>query len=99
MKKQVFAKYIVADPKVCHDQLTFKGTRILVEDVLDHQLDADVSQILIRRRIPGVISHRKIEEIGRRHQIAVALDRAGERTAADRAAGDCVKSGDAEMIE
>jgi uncharacterized protein (DUF433 family) len=28
-------RYIVADPKICHGQLTFRGTRILVAYVLD----------------------------------------------------------------
>jgi uncharacterized protein (DUF433 family) len=32
MKKQVL---IVADPKICHGQPTFRGTRILVQDVLE----------------------------------------------------------------
>jgi uncharacterized protein (DUF433 family) len=27
-------KYLVADPEVCHAQLTFKGTRVPVETVL-----------------------------------------------------------------
>ena len=27
--------YIVLDPKICHGKPTFKGTRILVEDILD----------------------------------------------------------------
>jgi uncharacterized protein (DUF433 family) len=27
--------YIVADPAICHGQLTFRGTRILVSQVLD----------------------------------------------------------------
>ncbi len=26
---------VVADPKICHGQLTFRGTRILVSQVLD----------------------------------------------------------------
>lgn len=26
--------YVVSDPEICHGQLTFKGTRILVETVL-----------------------------------------------------------------
>lgn len=33
-KRTEFGKYIVADPEICHGQLTFKGTRILVADVL-----------------------------------------------------------------
>ncbi len=28
-------RYIVADPAICHGQPTFRGTRILVADVLD----------------------------------------------------------------
>ena len=33
-KRTEFGQYIVADPHICHGQLTFKGTRILVADVL-----------------------------------------------------------------
>ncbi len=32
---KVLGRYIVADPKICHGQPTFRGTRILVADVLD----------------------------------------------------------------
>ncbi len=28
-------RFIVADPKICHGRLTFRGTRILVSDVLE----------------------------------------------------------------
>ena len=33
--KQMIGRYIVADPRVCHGQPTFGGTRILVSDVLE----------------------------------------------------------------
>ena len=33
-KRKELGKYIVADPEICHGQLTFNGTRILVKDVL-----------------------------------------------------------------
>lgn len=33
-KRKELGRYIVADPEICHGQLTFKGTRILVKDVL-----------------------------------------------------------------
>jgi uncharacterized protein (DUF433 family) len=33
--------YIVADPKICHGQLTFRGTRIMVADVLEQVADGD----------------------------------------------------------
>ena len=35
-KRQALGQYIVADPEICHGQLTFKGTRILVETVLSY---------------------------------------------------------------
>ena len=33
-KRKEFGEYIVSDPKICGGDLTFKGTRILVKDVL-----------------------------------------------------------------
>jgi uncharacterized protein (DUF433 family) len=35
MKKKLVGRYIVTDPKVCHGVPTFRGTRILVADVLE----------------------------------------------------------------
>ena len=35
MKTKVSGRYIVTDPKICHGQPTFRGTRILVADVLE----------------------------------------------------------------
>ena len=35
MKKIIINKYIVADPKICHGKPTFKGTRIMVWQILD----------------------------------------------------------------
>ena len=34
MKAKIIGRYIVADPDVCHGKPIFKGTRILVSDVL-----------------------------------------------------------------
>ena len=33
-RRRELGQYIVADPEICHGQLTFKGTRILVKSVL-----------------------------------------------------------------
>jgi hypothetical protein len=33
-RRKEFGQYIVADPEICGGQLTFKGTRIFVKDVL-----------------------------------------------------------------
>jgi uncharacterized protein (DUF433 family) len=35
MSKKSVGRYIVADAKICHGQPTFRGTRILVADVLE----------------------------------------------------------------
>jgi len=35
MKKKMLGRYIVCDPVVCHGQPVFRGTRILVADVLE----------------------------------------------------------------
>lgn len=34
-KARVLGRYIIADPRICHGQMTFRGTRILVTDVLE----------------------------------------------------------------
>ena len=35
MQATTLGRYVVADPAICHGQLTFRGTRILVADVLE----------------------------------------------------------------
>ncbi|MDD5615741.1 MAG: DUF433 domain-containing protein [Candidatus Methanoperedens sp.] len=35
MPPRTLGRYIVADPAICHGEPTFKGTRILVKDVLE----------------------------------------------------------------
>lgn len=35
MDTKFLGRYIVIDPNICHGQLTFRGTRIMVSDVLD----------------------------------------------------------------
>jgi uncharacterized protein (DUF433 family) len=35
MKAKPIGRFICTDPKVCHGKLSFRGTRILVSDVLE----------------------------------------------------------------
>ena len=37
--KRLFGRYIVTDPEICHGKPTFRGTRILVADVLEQVAD------------------------------------------------------------
>lgn len=39
MKRLKLGEYIVTDPDICHGKPTFKGTRIMVEQVLDMVAD------------------------------------------------------------
>jgi uncharacterized protein (DUF433 family) len=36
MERIEIGKHLVSDPEICHGQLTFKGTRVLVEVVLGY---------------------------------------------------------------
>ncbi len=35
MNQKLYGRYIVSDPGICHGKPTFRGTRILVADVLE----------------------------------------------------------------
>ncbi len=35
LQTSLLGRYIVADPKICHGKPTFRGTRVLVADVLE----------------------------------------------------------------
>ena len=35
MKRKIFGRYIISNPEICHGNPTFRGTRILVADVLE----------------------------------------------------------------
>jgi len=35
MKRVIINKYIVADPEICHGKPTFKGTRVMVWQILE----------------------------------------------------------------
>src|SRR5882762_3428940 len=54
--------------------------------VSHHEIDADVLEIRIDRRVTRVIAERHIEQVLRRFQIAVTVDRAVESPARQRAA-------------
>ena len=39
MEPKIIGRYIVRDPEICHGKPTFRGTRILVADVLEQIAD------------------------------------------------------------
>ncbi len=60
-KHTEFGQYIVADPKICHGQLTFKGTRIMVKSVMD-MLAKDYDWHRISSEFDGRLSAEAIAE-------------------------------------
>ena len=58
---KLLGRYIVADPKVCHGQPTFRGTRILVADVLE-QVASGMAREAIIEEWNGHITDQAIGE-------------------------------------
>src|SRR5687767_39852 len=58
---KILGRFIVADPKVCHGQPTFRGTRIFVADVLD-QVARVLDWETIIEEWHGSITHDAIAE-------------------------------------
>ncbi|MBI3248192.1 MAG: DUF433 domain-containing protein [Deltaproteobacteria bacterium] len=60
-KRRELGQYIVADPEICHGQLTFNGTRILVSDVL-YLLAKGHDWDYVSYEFDGRLSHAAIAE-------------------------------------
>ena len=58
---EAIGRFIVVDPNVCHGQPTFRGTRILVADVLD-QVANGMAWEAITENWRGALSHQAIAE-------------------------------------
>ena len=61
MKKEFIGRYIVADPEICHGKPTFRGTRILVADVLE-QVAGGLAWETIIEEWRGSVSNEAIAE-------------------------------------
>jgi uncharacterized protein (DUF433 family) len=60
-KRQVLGRHIVADPKICHGKPTFRGTRIMVSQVLD-QVALGMAWESISERWEGKVTKEAIAE-------------------------------------
>ncbi len=74
--RKALGRYIVMDSDICHGQPTFRGTRILVKDVLE-QVAAGLAWDVIVDEWRGSISKRAVAEAVRLASEAL-LTRAGE---------------------
>ena len=71
MKKKSFGRFISVDPKICHGKLCFRGTRILVSDVLELVANG-LSWDDIIKECHGSISRPAIAEVIRLAGLAIA---------------------------
>ena len=77
--KRMIGRYIVADPTICHGQPAFRGTRILVADVME-QVAAVIAWETILEEWRGNISLDAISEAVRLASQAF-LDHSAQYTA------------------
>ena len=61
MNDRVFGRYIVSDPEICHGKPTFRGTRIMVEQVLN-QVAAGLAWDSIETEWRGKVTKEAIAE-------------------------------------
>ena len=61
VKRKTLGRYIVADPKICHGKPTFRGTRIMVTQVL-RQVARGMSWDTISVEWRGKVSEKAIAE-------------------------------------
>lgn len=54
MSRKLYGRYIVSDPEICHGKPTFRGTRILVADVLEQVAEGMAWETIIEEWRNGV---------------------------------------------
>lgn len=61
MEAKFVGRYIVINPKICHGKPTFRGTRIMVADVLEQVAEGLAGETIIEEW-RGSITHEAIAE-------------------------------------
>ncbi len=61
METKFMGRYVVADPEICHGKLAFRGTRVLVADVLEQVADGLAWETIIQEW-RGSVSYGAIAE-------------------------------------
>ncbi len=76
-KVQVLGRYVVVDPRICHGQPTFRGTRVLVADILA-QVARGMAWETIVEEWRGTVSSEAIGEAVRLAREALVMTLAGQ---------------------
>ncbi len=73
MAAKILGRYIVADPAICHGAPTFRGTRILVKDVLE-QVETGMAWEAIIEEWRGALAKEAIAEAVRLAREALCIN-------------------------
>ncbi len=73
MVAKILGRYIVADPAICHGAPTFRGTRILVKDVLE-QVETGMVWEAIIEEWRGALTREAIAEAVRLAREALSIN-------------------------
>ena len=46
-ERKIISRYIIADPRICHGKPTFRGTRIMVSQVLDQVASGMAWEVIV----------------------------------------------------
>jgi uncharacterized protein (DUF433 family) len=82
MVAKTIGRYVVADPRICHGKPTFRGTRILVADVLE-QVETGIAWEAIVDEWEGRITIDAISEAVKLAREAFLSPREGMSTESD----------------
>ncbi len=69
MSEKIIGRYIITDPQICHGKPTFRGTRIMVSQVLD-QISKEMAWETIIEEWNGKVSRDALAEAVRLASLA-----------------------------
>jgi len=76
-----FGKYIVADPRICHGQWTFRGTRIMVWQVLEQVSEEEPWDTIVKEWRGSVPREAIAEAVELAREVLVATNEEWRRKA------------------
>jgi uncharacterized protein (DUF433 family) len=62
MTTKILGRYIISNPSICHGEPTFRGTRILVKDVLE-QIESGMAWEGIMEEWRGTLTREAIADV------------------------------------
>ena len=64
MDQKMIGRYIVSDPRICHGKPTFRGTRIMVADVLEQVAEGLAWETIIEEWRGSITQEAIAEAVG-----------------------------------